>query len=108
MSEHINPQEPADAVKAVTDTLNEQKAAGAAFKATNDERLAEIAEKGAADPITAEKLAKIDGALTSQQQAIDELRLAMKRNPVNLADGDGVDLANPQLQLRQLQEATNV
>ncbi len=92
MSEHINPQELADAVKVVTDTLNEQKSVWAAFQATNDERLAEIAKKGAADPITTEKLGKIDGALTSQQQAIDELHLAMKRNPVKLVDGDGVDL----------------
>lgn len=71
------------------------------FKKTNDARLAEIEKKGVADPVTAEKLEKIEGTLSQfegvnqkltlveqQKKALDDLKeqfdrleTAMKRSP---------------------------
>lgn len=48
------------------------------FKATNDARLKEIEKKGAADPITAEKLAKIEGDLVKFEGMNQKLTLAEK------------------------------
>ena len=56
------------------------------FKTTNDERLKEIESKGSVDPITAEKLSKIEADLdkfsdmeVSQKKANDESKAAMQR-----------------------------
>ena len=43
--------------------LDEMRAAFAAFREVNDERLAEIETRGSADGLTGEKLARIDAAL---------------------------------------------
>jgi HK97 family phage major capsid protein len=43
------------------------------FKATNDERLKQIEQKGAADPVTEEKLAKIEAKLASSEDLNQKL-----------------------------------
>ncbi|WP_017930147.1 phage major capsid protein [Robiginitomaculum antarcticum] len=47
----------------------------AAFKAANDERLAQIEAKSAADPLLAEKVSRIDAALQSQQDRVTRLTI---------------------------------
>lgn len=46
------------------------------FKATNDARLKEIEKKGAADPVTTEKLSKIEGTLSQYEGLNQKLTLA--------------------------------
>ncbi|PKQ08172.1 MAG: phage major capsid protein [Alphaproteobacteria bacterium HGW-Alphaproteobacteria-11] len=50
-----------------------------AFKEANDERLGEIERKVAADPLTDEKLARIDRALDRQTKKVEDLALAAAR-----------------------------
>lgn len=50
-----------------------------AFKASNEERLAQIARIGAVDALTEEKNARINAALDRQQRQIDELSLRYAR-----------------------------
>jgi HK97 family phage major capsid protein len=45
------------------------------YKATNDDRLAQIERRGAADGLTVEKNARIDAVLDHHQRQIDELKL---------------------------------
>ncbi|WP_417770530.1 phage major capsid protein [Stappia sp.] len=61
--------------------LDEMRAAFAAFREVNDERLAEIETRGSADGLTGEKLARIDAALDRQQQRLDTLALKAARPP---------------------------
>jgi HK97 family phage major capsid protein len=61
--------------------LDEMRAAFAAFREVNDERLAEIETRGSADVLTGEKLARIDAALDRQQQRLDALALKAARPP---------------------------
>ena len=49
------------------------------FKETNDKRLAEIEKKGVADPVTLDKLAKIDVALNAGEELNQKLTLAAKQ-----------------------------
>ncbi len=63
-----------------------------AFKETNDERLAEIEQRAAADPVTTEKLARIDRALDETKRTIDQVALKAQRpqlggNGQQTADG---------------------
>ncbi len=51
------------------------------FKDANDERLSAI-ERKKEDPLLAEKVARIDKALTDQKSAIDKIALAAKRPPL--------------------------
>jgi HK97 family phage major capsid protein len=79
------------------------------FKSANDQRLAEIEAKGSADPLTEEKLAKIEGDLDRfenvnqklvQQQKhaegfeakLNEIETLLKR-PANLMEAKEVDLS---------------
>ena len=48
----------------------------AAFKAANDERLAQIEAKSAADPLLADKVSRIDAALQSQQERMTRLAIS--------------------------------
>lgn len=59
------------------------------FKAANDARLKTIEAKGAADPLTTEKVEKINSAMTEMQASIDEVnkRIAAAR----LGGGGGSD-----------------
>ncbi len=50
-----------------------------AFKETNDARLKEIEKKGIADPVTTEKLAKIEGSLVQFENVNQRLTLAEKQ-----------------------------
>lgn len=54
---------------------------------TNEQILAEIETRGAADPLLDEKLARIDAALQAQQERLD--RLALDRQRPRLAGGAG-------------------
>lgn len=68
----------------VKEAISEMGKAFEEFKNTNDKRLSEIEEKGSADPITEEKLSKIEAdldkledvnqALTKQAQAQDQVK----------------------------------
>jgi HK97 family phage major capsid protein len=61
------------------------------FKATNDKRLAEIEKKGAADPVTAEKLEKLNAAILEQQKALDEANTRMASLQLGGGGGDGLN-----------------
>ena len=56
-----------------------------AFKATNDERVAQIERHLAADPLTTDKLARIERTLDQQQRAVTDL--ALKAARPNLGGG---------------------
>lgn len=75
---------PPDAVK---DAINKVMTGFEAYKSANDERLKQIEQRGAADPLTTEKLAKLDAHLDSfeglnqrfteaakKAEALDELK----------------------------------
>jgi len=50
-----------------------------AFKEGNDERIGQLERRGAADPVTADKLARIDRALDETKRIVDELALKSAR-----------------------------
>lgn len=87
MSEQFDPKELKGAVAAVH-TAFEQ------YKEANDLRLKEIAEKGAADPLLDEKIAKLDETMSKSQERLDQFELAMKRKArvVTDANGNEIDL----------------
>jgi len=87
MSAEFDPKELKGAVAAVGTAFEE-------FKKTNDERLAQIEAKGAADPVTEEKLAKIEADLSKWQERLDAYELSQKRQSRIVTDNDGnsVDL----------------
>jgi HK97 family phage major capsid protein len=64
------------------------------FKKANDQRLAEIEKKGAADPLLDEKLARIEADLQKAQRIADEAVLATKRQSRIVTDerGEKIDL----------------
>jgi HK97 family phage major capsid protein len=89
----------------VKEAISDMGKAFEEFKATNDKRLAEIEEKGSADPLTEEKLAKIEAdmdkledvnqALTKQAQAqdqvkdqVDRIETMLKRPEMGLSTQD--------------------
>lgn len=59
--------------------LGEVLCAFEAFKEANDRRLSEIEKKAGADPLTEDKLGRIDAALSGHQQALDRLLLDARR-----------------------------
>ncbi len=65
-----------DDVRAVA---SEMMAAFEALKAANDARLAEIETRGAADPLTGEKLSRIEQALDAQKSRLDRITLDAAR-----------------------------
>ena len=50
-----------------------------AFKETNDDRLAEIERRGQADPVTSDKLARIERTLDENRRTIDDIALKAAR-----------------------------
>ena len=56
------------------------------FKETNDQRLADIERRGAADVVTSEKLARIEEQLDSNKRVTDTLAIKAARSPL----GDAV------------------
>ena len=69
----------ADATGAEMRAMDELLSSFEAFKEANDERLGEIERKVAADPLTDEKLARIDRALDRQTKKVEDLALAAAR-----------------------------
>ena len=61
------------------DAFGEMLSAFESFKATNDQRLAEIEARAASDILLEEKLARIDTALNQHKSALDRLRLEALR-----------------------------
>ena len=76
---------PVDAIKEVNVAFN-------AFKEANEERLAQIEAKGAADPVTEAKLAAIDEAINKAQKSADEATLASKRRDRFVTDENGQEV----------------
>ena len=66
----------------VGEAFDEFMRAFEAFKETNDERLAEIERRCAADVVTTDKLARIDRALDENKRVVDELALKAARPPL--------------------------
>lgn len=64
----------------------------AEFREANDRRIAELEKKGAADPILAEKVEKLNAALSAQQAALDEAN----RRMAALTLGSGSDPDTPE------------
>jgi HK97 family phage major capsid protein len=83
-----------DEIKQAVEAVKSVNTAFEEFKAANDARLAEIEKKGAADPLTAEKLARIEDSLAKAQAVADEAALAVKRQSrvVTNEHGDKIDL----------------
>jgi predicted phage gp36 major capsid-like protein len=54
-----------------------------AFKETNDERLGQIETRLSADPLTEEKVARIDQALDDARRRLDRLTLDRARPPMS-------------------------
>lgn len=61
------------------------------YKDTNDERLAELERRSAADPLIDDKLARIDRALDETKRVAD--RLAVKAQRPHLGTGGGLETA---------------
>lgn len=80
-----------DEIKSAIDTLGR---GFEEFKKTNDQRLADIEKKGAADPLVEQKLAKIEADLDKAQKVADEAVLAAKRQSRVVTDekGNTVDM----------------
>jgi HK97 family phage major capsid protein len=59
-----------------------------AFKATNDEQLGQFEQRGAVDPVTTEKLTRIEQALDNQQRQFDSLILRGNRLSLGVTKSD--------------------
>lgn len=84
MSDNLDMAQIAKAVEGVNRGFEE-------FKAANDARLREIEGKGA-DPLTVEKLARIDAELDRLQDVADQAVLAAKRRERFATDKDGKEI----------------
>lgn len=73
--------------------IEESNRAWGEFKAENEKRLSQLEKKGAEDPVTAEKLSKINASLTDAQKAIDEQNRMISRLTVGGGGGDVPDQA---------------
>ena len=63
----------------VKSAIEEQGKAFEEFKATNDQRIADLEKKGSTDPLVEEKLAKIEKSLDAQEDVNQKVTLAMKQ-----------------------------
>ena len=61
-------------LKTVTEALDTLKKGFEEFKKVNDTRLAEIETKGAADPLTVEKLEKIEKSMQASEKVVEEFK----------------------------------
>ncbi len=59
-----------------------------AFRETNDRRIDELEKRGAADPLTTEKLERLNRSLDAQQRVLDELSLKAGRPPLSAGGRD--------------------
>ncbi len=69
---------------AVTEAMGDLQQAFAAFRETNDTRLAEIEGRLGTDVLTEEKLARIDAALDTARTRLDRLTLDGRRAPLGV------------------------
>mgnify|MGYP003647733859 CR=1 FL=1 len=76
---------PAEAIKAVGVGFE-------AFKEANNLRIKQIEEKGVADPVTADKLAKIEADIDAKQAQLDKFELSMKRQNRTVTDATGAEI----------------
>ena len=83
------------------ESANSQEIAGAfddfmeafdAFRQTNDERLAQLETRSGADLLTTQKMDRINAAIDSQKQSMDQLLLKSRRHSID--GGPGISLAN--------------
>jgi HK97 family phage major capsid protein len=83
-----------DIMKQAAEAVKEVKKGFEAYKESNDLRLKEIEAKGAADPLLAEKLDRIEASLQSAEVKADEAVLAVKRSQRIITDenGNAIDL----------------
>lgn len=81
-----------DEIKSAADAVIEIKTAFEAFKDANDTRIKEIESKGAADPVTEAKMAKIEADLDKAQKTADDAYLAVKRSQRAVEASGGEDL----------------
>jgi HK97 family phage major capsid protein len=83
-----------DEIKQAVEAIKNVNTAFEEFKKVNDQRLAEIEKKGAADPLLTEKLAKIEADMQKAQEVADAAHLAVKRQSRIVTDetGEAVDL----------------
>ena len=83
-----------DELKAAVDAVEKVNKAFEEFKATNDQKLAEIEAKNAADPLLEEKLTRIEADLAKAEKVAEEAVLASKRasRVVTDANGNEIDL----------------
>jgi HK97 family phage major capsid protein len=72
------------------DAFDEFLSAFEAFKAANDERLAQIEQRLSADVVTTEKMERINRALDSQRRLVDEIALREQRPKLALASADAL------------------
>ena len=66
-------------VSEITDRVNALGNAWENFKQINDQRLAEVERKGAADPLTLEQLSKLNTTLDQYKGRVDRLETEMER-----------------------------
>lgn len=69
------------------------------FRDTNDQRIADLASKGAVDTLIEEKLTKVNDAMDAQQKAIDAMLLDMKRPQIH-TDAKGVRMTDDEVKHR--------
>jgi HK97 family phage major capsid protein len=78
-----------DEIKQAVEAVNQIGKAFEEFKSANDAKLKEIEAKGAADPVTEAKLAKIEADMTKLQAVADDAVLAVKRSQRIVTDQNG-------------------
>lgn len=76
-------------IKDVMQAIEGQGAAFEEYKKANDQRLEEIAKKGAADPLLEGKLVRINADLDKFKETLDAFEVAQKRTSKTYVDKDG-------------------
>lgn len=81
-------------MKQIHDAVQKLNEAFTEYKTANDDRLKQIEEKGAADPLLEQKLEAIQAEMDKQQKVVDDFELSMKRQSVVVKDqyGNVVDM----------------
>lgn len=83
-----------DEIKKASEAVETLNRAFDEFKKANDEKIAQLEKKGATDPVTEAKLAKIEADLAKAQAIADEAALSVKRQNRVVTDekGERIDL----------------
>ncbi len=81
--------------------MHELMGAFEAFKATNDQRLAEIETKRAADPLLDEKLSRMDATMQDTQRRIDRLAAEARRPALGASTATGAAAPDPRAEERK-------